>query len=199
MWVPKSVESTVFDANLWESLCDPHSVPVTDLALGVDAPPSRDMATVCVAGRRSDGRLHVEWYTTESGVTFLPDWVANHLGPQVRAVVVDERGALSDLDWTGAKIRPTMIGTRDVANAAGLLWDSVADGVFVHRGQLELSRAVLSAKQRPMLGGQAFGWDRKAPGSSVLVAASLALWGVGCVRPARPRRREGERRAVIVL
>jgi hypothetical protein len=44
-----------------------------------------------------------------------------------------------------------------------------------------------------MLGGQAFGWDRKAPGSSVLVAVSLALWGVDCDRPARPRRGSGER------
>jgi hypothetical protein len=67
-----------------------------------------------------------------------------------------------------------------------------------HRGQLELTRAVLSAQQRPMLGGAAFGWDRKAPGSSVLVAASLAVWGVSCVRPARPRRREGSREAIIL-
>ncbi len=32
-------------------------------------------ATVCVAGRRADGRLHVEWYTTGPGVTWLPKWV----------------------------------------------------------------------------------------------------------------------------
>ena len=92
-----------------------------------------------------------------------------------------------------------MVGSRDVANAAGLLWDAVADGALTHRGQLELTRAVLSAKQRPMLGGQSFGWDRKAPGSSVLIAVSLALFGVGCVRPARPRRREGSSREMIIL
>jgi hypothetical protein len=54
--------------------------------------------------------------------------------------------------------------------------------------RIEAARGVLSAKQRPMLGGQAFGWDRKAGGSSVLVAVSLALWGVDCDKPARPRR-----------
>ena len=43
------------------------SVPVRDLAIGVDAPPSRDAATVCLAGRRADGRLHVEWYPTAAG------------------------------------------------------------------------------------------------------------------------------------
>jgi hypothetical protein len=40
---------------------------------------------------------------------------------------------------------------------------------------------------RPVL-GRAFGWDRKAPSSSALLAVSLALWGVDCERPARPRR-----------
>lgn len=36
-----------------------------------------------------------------------------------------------------------------------------------------------------MLGRQAFGWDRKAAGSSVLLAVSLGLWGVHCERPPR--------------
>ena len=116
MWLPKSVESMVFDPTLWESLTDPYSVPVSDLAIGVDAPPSRDAATVCVAGRRADGRLHVEWYSP-SRVSWLPEWVASHMGRGVRAVVVDERGALAELDWAGAKVRPTFVGTRDVADA----------------------------------------------------------------------------------
>ena len=105
---------------------------------------------------------------------------------------------MAELDWKGAKIRPTFTGHRDVAVAPGLLWDAVTDGVLAHRGQVELSRGVLSAKQRPMMGGQAFGWDRNAPGSSVLVAASLALWGVDCERPARPRRGSGPRRVVVL-
>jgi hypothetical protein len=193
MWIPRGVESLVFDALQWEALTNPDSVPISALSLGVDANPSRDAATVCLAGRRRDGRLHIEWYTTQPGVTWLPKWVNTAItGSRVRAVVVDERGALVDLDWRAEKIRPTLIGHRDVANAAGLLWDAVSGGTVAHRGQVELSRAVLSAKQRPMLNGQAFGWDRKAPGSSVLVAASLALWGVDCERPARPRR-SGER------
>jgi hypothetical protein len=198
MWLPKAAESMVFDPVQWEALTDPVSVPEADLAIGVDANPSRDDATVCVAGRRADGRLHVEWYTTGPGVTWLPEWVAAHLNAHVRAVVVDERGALAELDWKGAKIRPTLVGHRDVAVAAGLLWDAVTEGTLAHRGQVELTKAVLSAKQRPMLGGQAFGWDRKAPGSSVLVAVSLAVWGVECDRPARPRRSGEPRRAIIL-
>jgi hypothetical protein len=199
MWLPKAAESLVFDPAQWEALCDPKSKPVTDLALGVDADPNREAATVCLAGRRGDGRLHVEWYTSGPGVAWLPKWVDERLNAaKVRAVVVDERGTLADLDWAAEKLRPTLVGHRDVANAAGLLWNAVTDGTVAHRGQVELSKAVLCAKQRPMLGGQAFGWDRKAPGSSVLLAVSLALWGVDCERPARPRRGSSQRRLVVL-
>ena len=198
MWLPKAAGAMVFDADAWESLTDPVSVPVMDLAIGVDAAPSRDEATVCLAGRRQDGRLHVEWYTSGPGVTWLPAWVDTHLAAGVRAVVVDERGVLAELDWVGAKLRPTLTGHREVAVAAGLFWDAVTEGTLVHRGQVELTRGVLSAKQRPMLGGQAFGWDRKAAGSSVLVAASLAVWGVTCDKPDRPRRKPGGRVATVM-
>lgn len=205
MWAPRgAAEETLFDPAAWEALCDEDSTPVADISIGMDVPPSRDAATVCVAGRRTDGRLTVEWYRTEPGVTWLPDWIAERLGPKVRAVVVDERSPLAELDWRTAKIRPTMADSRDVGLAAGLFYDAVGEGELHHRGQLELTRAVLGAKQRPI--GQAFGWDRKAPGSSVLIAASLAVFGVTCPRPQRPRRSSSRpqrasagRRRVVVM
>ena len=197
MWVPHSVGDTVFDPAEWDTLCDPGSAPVSDLAIGMDVPPSRDATTVCVAGRRSDGRLHCEWYETRPGVTWLPEWVSAHLSQRVRAVVADDRGALAELDWAGAKVRPTLIGHHDVAVAAGLLYDSITEATMRHRGQVELSKGVLAAKQRPL--GQAFAWDRKAAGSSALIAASLAIYGVTCERPQRPRRTEPRQRRVSIL
>lgn len=199
MWVPRAVEGMLFDPEAWDALADPTSVPVTDLALGLDVPPSREAATVCLAGRRADGRLHLEWYTTGQGVSWLPAWVDERLTPAVRAVVVDERGALAELGWQAAKVRPHRVAHRDVAMAAGLLWDAVTDGTVNHRGQVELTKAVLNAKQRPMMGGSAFGWDRRAAGSSTLIAAALALWGViGCDKPTRPRRSTRPARVVVI-
>lgn len=170
--------AAVFDAATWAALLDPDSTAVEDLVIGVDAPPSRDNATVCLAGRREDGLWHLEWYETADGVRWLPAWVAQRLSPLVRAVVVDARNPVAELDWQAAGVRPTLAGARDVAAGAGALYDGIADDRLRHRGQTELSRGVLAAKQRPMMGGQAFGWDRKASGSSVLLAASLALWGI---------------------
>lgn len=202
MWIPAGGGVTVFDPAEWDTLRDPASTAVTDLAIGVDAPPSRDAATVCVAGRRPDGRLHLEWYATDDGVRWLPEWVAARLSPKVRAVVVDARNPLAELDWTAAGVRPTEAGSRDVAAAAGLLYDAISGELLRHRGQVELSRGVLGAKQRPMIGGQAFGWERKAPGSSALLAASLAVWGVDAASAVRPRRRprgeQSARRAVVM-
>jgi hypothetical protein len=197
MWLPKAGGTVVFDPDSWESLKDLDSVPFRDLSIGVDAHPSRDAATVCLAAVRADGRLHIEWYVTDQGVTWLPQWVNANLTAKVRAVVIDERGVLAELDWKAVMVRPTVTGHRDMAVAAGLFWDAVTEGTLRHRGQVELTRAVLSAKQRPMLGGQAFGWDRKALSSSVLIAASLAVWGVTCERPERPRRKPGGRVATV--
>lgn len=197
MWLPRSgAEDALFSADVWANLEDVESVPVTDLAVGIDAPPSRETATVCVAGRRADGALHLEWYETRDGVQWVPAWIAQRIGPRVRAVVVDEKSPAHELDWKASGVRCHAVGHRDVANAAGGLWDAVAEGVLRHRGQIELSTGVLGAKQRPMMGGAAFGWDRKAPGSSVLIAASLALYGVTVERPRRPQ--PAERRRIVV-
>ncbi len=184
----------------WERLTDTTSVPARDIAIGVDAGPSRESATVCVAGRRADGRLHLEWYVTQDGVRWLPEWVAARLS-RVRAVVVDGRNPLAELDWKSAGVRPTVMGVREMAAACGALFDAVTGGSVRHPGQVELSRGVLGAKQRPMIGGSGFGWDRHAPGSSTLTAASLALWGVDASTVLRPRRRqpgEGGRTATVL-
>lgn len=199
-WPPPRVQAAaLFDAEVWASLCDPDSGPARKVSIGVDAPPSRETATVCVAGIRPDGKLHIEWYVTREGVTWLPEWLPPRIGERVRAVVVDERGPLAEVDWKAASVRPTLIDARDVANAAGAVVDRVTDGVLRHRGQTELTRAVLGARQRPMLGGNGFAWDRKAPGSSVLIAASLALHGVEAQRVKRPVVREEEERRAVVL
>lgn len=199
MWLPAG-SAAVFDGTTWDDLEDADSQPVEDVTVALDAPPSRESATVCLAGRRADGLLHVEWYETRDGVTWLPEWVRERLSGKVRAVVIDARNPLAELDWHAAGVRPTIAGTRDVAAAAGGMFDAVAGKQVRHRGQVELSRGVLGARQRPMIGGQAFGWDRKAPGSSALMAASLAVWGVDATDVKRPKRaRRGERTGTVVV
>ena len=201
MWLPAG-GATVFEASDWERLLDPDSGPTHDLSIGLDAPPDRETATVCLAGRRADGRLHVEWYHTADGIRWLPQWVGERLGTRVRAVVIDQRNPLAELDWTAKGVRPTLTGVREMAAACGGLFDAVTGSTVRHPGQVELTRGVLGAKQRSMVAGEGFGWERKAPGSSVLTAASLALWGVTAPNILRPKRRKpgeaGGRRGIVL-
>ncbi|OYN89278.1 hypothetical protein [Parenemella sanctibonifatiensis] len=183
MWPPaQSSADAIITAQQWDELRDPYTVPDRGIIVGVDASPSRERATVCIAGRRKDGFVHLEWYATDEGVTWLPNWVAARLHPKVWAVVIDERSSVASLDWAAAGVRVTTARTRDIADASGLFVDAVNDRLIRHPGQIELSRGVLEARIRPLAGG--FSWDRKAPGSSALIAATLAAWGVG-VEPRR--------------
>lgn len=187
MWIPREASTeSVFTAERWEALLDDDSTPASNVAVGIDVPPSRDAATVCVAGLRADGLAHVEWYLTEPGMAWLPAWVAERSTSRLRAVVVDSKNPAADLPWRHHGVRPLLIDARGAAQAAGQTFDAVASQSVRHRGQVELSRAVLGARQRPMLNGAQWAWDRKAPGSSVLIAASLALYGVTVERPKRP-------------
>lgn len=186
MWIPAGKAETVFSAEAWESLLDGDSTPETNVAIGVDVPPSRDTATVCVAGIRADGLAHVEWYVTEPGMTWLPSWIADRITNHLRAVVVDSKNPAADLPWRQHGVRPLLLDARGAAQAAGQMFDTVTAASVRHRGQVELSRGVLGARQRPMLSGAQWAWDRKAPGSSALIAASLALYGVTAERPKRP-------------
>lgn len=187
MWIPRGASAeSVFSADAWESLLDNESIPETNVAIGIDVPPSRDTATVCVAGMRADGLAHVEWYVTEPGMAWLPAWVAERGTDRLRAVVVDSKNPAADVPWRQHGVRPLLLDARGAAQAAGQLYDTVTAASVRHRGQVELSRGVLGARQRPMLNGAQWAWDRKAPGSSVLIAASLALYGVTAERAKRP-------------
>lgn len=187
MWIPAGAAATVFDAPAWEALQEPDSAPVTAISVGIDVPPSRDSATVCVAGLRVDGFAHLEWYITDPGIAWVAPWVGERLTNEARAVVVDSKNPAADLPWRAHGVRPLLLDARGAAHAAGQVYDAVSSGSLRHRGQVELSRGVLGARQRPMLNGAQWAWDRKAPGSSVLIAASLALYGVTAERSKRPR------------
>lgn len=129
------------------------------------------------------------------------------LAPAVAAALIEGRDPVTDpqvqrMDWASAGVRPTLTGVREMAAACGALFDAVTGGQVRHPGQVELTRGVLGAKQRPMVGGQGFGWERKPAGSSTLIAGSLAVWGVDSTTVLRPRRRkpgEGDARTATVL
>jgi hypothetical protein len=190
----------VFDADTWERLTDLNSKPITDIAVGLDAPPGRDFATVALAGRRADGLLHVEWYQTAEGVTWLPAWVAARLSKSVRAVVVDSRSPLVELGWTDAKVRLTQAGFRDLASGCGALVDAVADGDLRHRGRSSCPGVCSRRDGGPCSVGRGSRGTGRLRGRRL---SSRVAGGVGCGRqtpaPAPCRHGRGACRGVLRL
>lgn len=169
----------------WRTACDPGSQLEGTPAFAVDVAPDRSRASIGVAGRRSDGLVHVEVVESRAGT----GWVVQRL-VELRdrwkpcAIVVDPgspAGSLiADLDAAGVAVVTT--GARDVAQAYGMFFDGVcgadeAARTVRHIGQAELDAAVAGAVRRSIGDGHA--WDRRATTTDLtpLVAVTNAMWG----------------------
>jgi hypothetical protein len=64
----------VIDEDSWNLVADPASMAVERLSLAIDVAPDRSVASVSFAGKRPDGRWHVELDEQRKGV----DWVPAH-------------------------------------------------------------------------------------------------------------------------
>lgn len=150
-------------------------------ALAIDVTPDRTSACLAAAGRRADGRPHVESVEVGDGT----DWVVARaaevfMRQQTVGVVVDPgsyAGSLIPaLEQAGVRVIP--ISSREYAQACGALYDLITAGTLRHIGQADLDAAVGGAGKRVI--GDAWGWNRKNPAVSVapLVAVTLAAWAI---------------------
>ncbi len=167
------------DVEAWLALVDPESSPVAPVVLGVDVSPDR-RASIAVAGRRTDGLLHVEVVDRRDGTGWLPrrvaDLVARH---NPAAVVADAHGPIGGLiagieELAGVEVvKPTVA---EVGYACATLVDAVREGTLRHLGGGDLLTGIKSASTRPL--GDAWTWRRRnsACDISPLVASTLALW-----------------------
>src|SRR5258708_6455343 len=109
----------VITEDAWRALADPGSSVPDPVAFAVEVAPGRTMAAVAAAGRRRDGRTHLEV------VEYLPgtDWVPGRLAELRRkhrpcAVVLDpssQAGALiADIAAAGVEVTMSEIGRAHV-------------------------------------------------------------------------------------
>lgn len=199
-----SASARVVDARTWQACADPMSRPADRLALAVDVDPDRTRGSVSMAGRRADGRWHVELDEQRMSVGWLVPWVAQRVARnELRAVVVDGASPAASLvpDLEAAGVRVTSTGPRDMAQACGWFFDGCQEGSLVHIDQPQLNAALDGARRRDLAG--AWGWSRKNATADItpLVAGTLALWGARAEGVRRPRRRafgDSGRRAVVL-
>ena len=165
----------------WLACLDPRSVPEDPVAFAADAMPGGSHAAVAVAGRRSDGLLHVEVTDHREGTA----WLVPRLIELVRkhdpcAVVIDPTSqaasAIDELEAAGVEIMKPV--PREAAQGCGQFFEAVTDSrTLRHRGDRALSTALGGAQSRPL--ADAWAWARRnaATDISPLVAVTLAAWG----------------------
>lgn len=181
-WPDSFPVDAVIDSATWSALADPRSTVVDPVAVAADMTPDRRRGCVAVAGRRRDGRPHVE--LTDDEVPDGTDWIVPRVLAIVDrwrpcAVVIDGAGPagslIAPLEERGIEVvRPT---ARDAAQACGQFYDAAVQGRLRHRDQVALNTALAGARRRDL--GDAWAWARKNSSSDIspLVAATLALWG----------------------
>lgn len=179
----------------WEAAKDPDSERPSPVAFAVTLSSDRRWATIAAAGPRPDGLLLVHIVDRREGT----GWVAERLKQLIErwkpvAVVIDKGSPASSLatEAEEAGIELTPIQTRDVAAAAGVLYDGIAGRpapdpetgvmgrdprVVKHRDQPELTAAVAGAVKRAL--SSQWAWDQLAASVDItpVIAASNALWG----------------------
>lgn len=162
-------------------------------ALAVVLSTDRQWATICVAGRRPDGLLQVEIADRRQGT----GWVLPRLQGLIErwqpvAVVIDGGSPAASLEAEAveAKIELTPISVREVAAAAGALYDGIAGRpamdpdtgepgpdprVVRHRKQADLTTAVAGAVKRKL--STSWAWDQLAAEADItpLIGCSNAL------------------------
>lgn len=195
MW-EEAVTSRVIDESSWLACRDELSQAVTDRVMAVDVAPDRSVASVAGAGRREDGRIHVELAESRTSVDWVAPWLAERFKAKViGAVVVDKASAAASLvpALRREKVRVIETSSSDMAAACGQFYDEVMAGDLVHIGQPQLDAALAGARKRSMLNGAAWGWNRKSTSTDItpLVAATLAAWGIGSsTKPSKKRKRK---------
>jgi hypothetical protein len=181
----------------WDAAKHPDSQVADPVAFAADITPDRTRGTISLAGRRADGRFHIETVENDRGTAWIvPRLVELAAKWRPCAVVLDPgspAGSLITALQEGG-VEPLLTSTRDVGQACGAFFDAVRDDRLRHLDDPRLNQAVSSARKRPLGDSGAWAWHRKDSTTDItpLVAATLALHGFArlgpSVQPPRSRR-----------
>lgn len=175
------LEGVVIDPELWASRADEHSKAVDPVCFALDVAPDRSRGAIGVAGRRDDGRFHVEVVDHRHGTGWMAERAAELVENHSPAAVILDAGGpgaslLPDLEDLGVKL--TLINAKEQAQACGALFDAVEQDTIRHLAEQSLASAIKGAVKRPL--SDAWAWSRvnSSIDISPLVAVTLALWAV---------------------
>jgi hypothetical protein len=189
-WVDPDARTTrAIPRKTWDRLADPISQLVDPVTFAFDIRPGHfRSASIAVAGRRPDGKWHVDVVYQNAGTSWLPTELARLLKRRENTGIYCDTGSLVESVLPGldaVHIKPVMTTGKEMAAACAMFLDAVNDEQLRHPGTEALDVAVDAATQRDIGGSRAWGWENawawnrrdEASDVSPLVAATLAMWG----------------------
>jgi phage terminase large subunit-like protein len=191
--------NAVIPFDVWDDNTDRTSQPLDPVTFAIDISPDRAASSIAVAGRRTDGKWHVEVAKAELGTA----WVVNEVVRMRRwtrsPVIVDSLSPAASLvpALTEAGVDVRQVNGAEYAAACGLYYDEALAGRLHHIDQTPLTAAVQGARQRPL--GDRWAWNKRDATVDItpLVATTLALYGAAEVAAVTPKKRK--RGGVMVL
>lgn len=186
-----ALSDPVIPLDVWNGLIDSASTALDPVSFAFDVTPDRSWGAIAAAGRRPDGRRHVEIVDHRAGT----GWIAARMAELVGAhnpsgVFCDPSGPAGSLlaDMQAAGVAVQTVNSAQHAQACGMVYDSATEGQLRHLGTPELLAALDGAVKRQL--GDAWAWSRRSSAVDIspLVAATLALWG--SAQPGEPAKAE---------
>jgi phage terminase large subunit-like protein len=174
--------AAVIDSTTWRKLSTSFA-QADEIAYGIDVSPSRDKASIGMAGWTPEGRLLVEWVEGRNSA----DWVvevakAIHAKNAPRCFVIDRMSQAADFiqPLTEAGVPVVVTNAVDYGTACARFYDSAMSGLLLHLDQPPLNVALSQASKRDIGAEGLWGWNRKKATSDItpLVAVTLAIHGV---------------------
>jgi hypothetical protein len=180
VWDPCNDGQGFLPYGKWLAAADKESTVTAGLAYGLSVAPDGSWAAVGSAGRRRDGRFHVDSVRYEHGTGWVVDYLADlysrkripvHVNPEATEGAFIR--ALSD-----RKVPVVEVGHRDYKQACGAFLAALENDRLRHIDQEALNRSVAAADRRDVGHEGGWVWERPQVDISPLVAATLALSGV---------------------
>lgn len=178
--VPTGGGALAIPAQLWAALEDPTSKTTGRPAFGVFVTPDRAVATIGVAGYRSDGLLHVEVVDERRGTSWAPDRLVELARHEPVSIALEPGSAAGSLvpDIEKAGVSLTLATGPEVQHATGTLYDAAHGRQLRHIGQAQLSGAVANATLRTAARGGSRWHPIGAEHIAGLDAVTVALHGL---------------------
>jgi hypothetical protein len=165
---------------VWSELADPGSTIDSARRLALDVSPDRRFAAFGAAGRRADGRFHVEIVHHKPGTGWVLDLAKRSWGLRRIPIMIQTGSpAASFIDpLREAGVQVDEVSKADHARAVGQFLDACENDQLRHLGNVSLNSAVRGAVLQPS--GDVEVWGRRSSKADIspLVAVTLALGGV---------------------